>query len=282
MTYQNSTNQNKICMHFMRNRCTRDDCKFIHDKDICKFLYNNGVCRKNSECNFKHEINGVSILKLRTEERKKKRIKNTESFEPDHSVADMRIMVGDSTCYRYNHIHSDNDVVIVPNLFCDIGDQTIYNNILKEVADENLWKLWHGDSHYIADDKQGWKKSSPTFNMVIQKMSQYFNMDVQATRLNWYKNTDEWKPFHHDAAAVKKDKAATQNITVGVSFGVERDVCFQHAKTKTTVTVPLVNGQIYTFGKDVNINWRHGIPQIHPSNKSDKGRISIIAWGWVD
>ena len=26
------------------------------------------------------------------------------------------------------------------------------------------------------------------------------------------------KPYHHDAAAIKEDKARTQNITVGVSF----------------------------------------------------------------
>lgn len=272
---------NKICIHFMNNRCTRDDCKFIHDKDICKFLYNNGFCKKKEKCKYKHEINGVSILKLKSE-KKKKRIKNTESFEPDHSIPDMRIMVGDGKLNVYNYKHNDNDVIIVPDLFCKINDKTIYEKILKEVYDTNLWKLWHGDSHYIADDKQGWKKYSPTFNLIIDKMAKYFNMDVKATRLNWYKNTDEWKPFHHDAAAVKKDKASTQNITVGVSFGYERDVCFQHAKTKTTVTVPLMNGYVYTFGRDVNINWRHGIPQIHPSKKSNKGRISIIAWGWVD
>ena len=31
-------------------------------------------------------------------------------------------------------------------------------------------------------------------------------MDVQATRLNWYRDSSEWKPFHHDAAALKPDK----------------------------------------------------------------------------
>ena len=38
----------------------------------------------------------------------------------------------------------------------------------------------------------------------------------------------------------------------------------------------------FAFGKDVNIDWRHGIPQIPENKKHDKGRISIIAWGWVD
>ena len=25
-------------------------------------------------------------------------------------------------------------------------------------------------------------------------------------RFNWYRDSSEWKPFHHDAAAVKEDK----------------------------------------------------------------------------
>ena len=107
-------------------------------------------------------------------------------------------------------------------------------------------------------------------------------MNVQATRLNWYKDTDDWKPFHHDAAAMKPDKARTQNMTVAVSFGAERDAAFEHAKTKTVISMPQPNGTVYTFGRDVNILWRHGIPQVHPDNYRDEGRISIICWGWMD
>lgn len=83
-----------------------------------------------------------------------------------------------------------------------------------------------------------------------------------ATRLNWYRDSKEWKPFHHDAAAIKPDKAKTQNLTVGVSFGAERDAAFEHAKTKTVMSMPQPNGTIYVFAKDVNIIWRHGILQV--------------------
>ncbi len=105
-------------------------------------------------------------------------------------------------------------------------------------------------------------------------------MDIKATRLNWYQNSDQWKPFHHDAAAVKPHIAKKQNLTVGISFGAERDIAFEHAKTESVVSLPLPNGTVYAFGKDVNIMWKHGIPQIDPSEKNNDGRISIIAWGW--
>ena len=44
-------------------------------------------------------------------------------------------------------------------------------------------------------------------------------MDIKATRLNYYKDSNDWKPYHHDAAAVKKDKALTQNFTVELILG---------------------------------------------------------------
>ena len=34
----------------------------------------------------------------------------------------------------------------------------------------------------------------------------------------------------------------------------------------------------HTFSRDINIEWKHGIPQIHPDNtvSNPEGRISII------
>merc|ERR1719187_1092198 len=119
-------------------------------------------------------------------------------------------------------------------------------------------------THVIADDKANWKRNCPTFSMVIDKMAEYFNMDVKATRFNWYRDSSEWKPFHHDAAAVKPHMARTQNFTCAVSFGAERDAAFEHAETKTVVSMPQANGMVYTFGQDVNIRWRHGILQVPP------------------
>ena len=56
-------------------------------------------------------------------------------------------------------------------------------------------------------------------------------------------------------------------------------------QTKTIISMPQPNGSVYTFGRDVNIIWRHGIPQLPPQKQpetAEKGRISIIAWGWID
>jgi len=39
----------------------------------------------------------------------------------------------------------------------------------------------------------------------------------------------------------------------------------------------LPNGSIYTFGKQVNVDWKHGILQ--ELTLKEGGRISIILWG---
>ena len=50
------------------------------------------------------------------------------------------------------------------------------------MPEEQLWKLWHGDSHVIADDKRNWKQLCPTFTYVVDKMRDYFDMDIKVTR----------------------------------------------------------------------------------------------------
>ena len=221
-----------------------------------------------------------------------RRAKNTTDFEPNHTPPDIRVYCADGTLEKFKNpsnttvpIMNERDVILVTNMFKQEKPNEIYEKLLKEIGDagnpEDIWKTWHGDSHTIANDHSHvkWKEQSPTFNMVIERMAQYFDMDVKATRFNWFKNSSDWKPFHHDAAAVDPKKAETQNFTVGISFGATREIVFQHAKNYTTVAFPLGDAVMYTFGKQINLDWKHGVPQIDPVMKNEEGRISIIAWG---
>lgn len=267
-------NNSQVCKFFIKGNCNHgDNCKYIHDETICKNYYLNGSCNNKNNCKFKHTVTIDS--KINKKHKKKLVKKNTESFEPSYEVPDVKIKVGLQEKYQ------ENDIVLIPNLFCEENDNSIYEKLLSEIKNPSVFKLWHGDTHLIADDKLNWKDDCPTFNMIINKLKETFKMDVKATRFNWYKDTGDWKPYHHDAAAVDPRKAKIQNFTIGVSFGKQRDASFQHAKTRTVLSIPQPNGQVYGFGKSVNINWRHGIPRIPDKDKENKGRISIIAWGYV-
>jgi hypothetical protein len=214
-----------------------------------------------------------------------RKAKNTESFDPSHAPAAMRLVV-DTAAKKMSIKPTVRDLTLHPTLFTQPGDEKLYAKLTAEVeafeSRRDTLKSWHGDSHWIADDSTGWKKHAPTFNMVIERIKAYFSMNVQATRFNWYKDQSEWKPFHHDAAAVKPEMAKKQNFTVGVSFGCTRDAAFEDAETKKVLSLPLTDGSTYCFARDTNILWRHGILQVPPGQQKQEGRISVIAWGWVD
>jgi len=182
------------------------------------------------------------------------------------------------------------DVLLAPHVFDDFAPGELYEQLVKElnscgIAPEKLLKMWHGNdkiegTHLIADDKTRWKENCPTFQLVIDRIRKFFNMDIQATRFNWYKDTSQWKPFHHDKNFIDPKVSNIQNFTVAVSFGVTKDAAFEHAKTKTVISIPQPDSTVYSFTNDTNGIWRHGILQ--DKNPQELGRISIIAWGWID
>jgi hypothetical protein len=267
-----------ICKFFAQGRCTHgDSCKFAHIQNsnlkTDPGAHNPNPKSKNSKPRFR------KLVKV-----------NTETFEPWYEPPHMQVQVLNPN--KPNPGLTESDVFILPGLF-DESDGSIYLKLLDEIEStgqdlNELWKPWHGDTHLIADDHLQWKKSCPVFNSIVKQISDYFQMDVKATRFNLYEDLRDYKPMHFDAAAIDPKKAQTQNLTVGVSFGYTRSIEFEHAVTRSRVSFPLPNGTIYGFGKQVNIDWRHGIPPIRPETielvessipKNQTGRISIILWG---
>lgn len=262
---------NKLCKFYLDNKCIKDNCRFIHSQELPQQ-------RKN-------KINRHASLKNK---------KNTECFEPMNRPVDLRIVYDLNNAYLETKL-TDRDLLLVPNIFKGFPKFEIYNQLVEEITKcelekKDLLKLWHGNdkidgTHYIADDKLNWKQYCPTFNWVLDNLVQYFNVDIKATRFNWYKDTNQWKPFHFDAAAFDPKKSKTQNITIALSFGCTRYTALEFDSKnsnnqKTTISIPIADGEIYAFTNTINSTWRHGILQ--EKNFKDEGRISIIIWGWID
>jgi alkylated DNA repair dioxygenase AlkB len=259
----------------VNNKCNSENCKFAHIDNICRNYFFGNCEREN--CKFNHGFKlGDQVKKLNNnisnnnnKIKHRNKIKNTESFEPDYCEPDMRIVFNQP-------INSGNQVAIIDN--CTFWSDTI-TRLLNEIS-KDVYKPWHGDNHLIADDTLKWKEKSPTFKHIIDSLCRYFNMSISATRLNYYENGEDWKPYHHDAAALKPEKAKTQNITIGLSLGLTREISFQHAEKRTTINFPLEDGVIYAFGNKINIDFRHGIPQLKEKNLVNEPRLSIIIWGY--
>jgi hypothetical protein len=254
-------------------------------KDVCRFYLHN-KCKKGDECAFKH----IDLKSLKKTKNKTK--KNTESFEPiNNSVADIRIVYHNKNEDILNLNLTPKDLLIVNNLFSDFHSGEIYNKLMNEIntcgIDINtLLKLWHGNdkiegTHFIADDKLFWKDKCPTFNMVLSRIKTYFNMNIKSSRFNLYTNTHQWKALHFDASAIKPYIAKMQNYTLAVSFGVTREIILERdTKDKTKIALPIGDGVVYGFTHEINCTWRHGVLQ--DIEKKEEGRISIIAWGWMN
>ncbi len=100
------------------------------------------------------------------------RPKNTENFEPLNRPVDMRI-VFDLHPEKLQTKLTSRDVLMVPNLFSDFQPGEVYQKLVQEIEDcgvpqSRLLKLWHGDSHLIADDHTNWKEKAPTFKVLYR------------------------------------------------------------------------------------------------------------------
>ncbi len=103
-----------------------------------------------------------------------------------------------------NHIENPT-VVMVPELFGPESNWDLYYKLVEEMRSlqkENKpgseWISWHEGAHLISKNPQG----SPTFEMVINRLCEYFKIEKKSigTRFNWYRDSSDWKPFHHDSA----------------------------------------------------------------------------------
>eukprot|EP01036_Dinobryon_divergens_P024917 gene24917-33410_t len=211
--------------------------------------------------------------------------RNTESFDPKSTIVrpdeipliskeDLAISEGiclDVEVYNRGPLRHD-DVVIVPDFFCREDDWDIYYRLIDEMRHSQ-------GAHLISQNPSG----SPTFAAIQSRISQYFGINNKkvGTRFNWYRDASDWKPFHHDSAAFNQSRAQNQNITVGVSFGATRELAFLHAATGNKIYFPQTNGMMFSFGRDVNISWKHGINALSAEEQrlDPRGRISIVLWG---
>jgi hypothetical protein len=177
---------------------------------------------------------------------------------------------------------NEKDIVILkglfdnkPSLFKDLCEQ------LKGVKEE-VFQLWHNDCHRIANDRANWRDRVPIFEETIEQMKNYFGVDVQATRLNTFKDTD-FKYYHRDRAAFHEETALKQNFTICLNLGAERTIAFRNVKTKTIISVPLKNGDVYCFAKKINEEWEHAVLKEQRNHvleeRLDITRISVVIWG---
>jgi hypothetical protein len=161
--------------------------------------------------------------------------------------------------------------IYLPNFIALTNDFSLFNQIMSEININNTI-TW--SKHYKIENPD----FSETFNMLVKKISAHFKMEILATRLNYYKDNNSWKPFHHDSHAYSNGKK--ENFTIGISLGASRKLSFKHVKTNYKFDFPQNNGDVFAFDDVINKDFMHGIPKNNNNNSLMTDRISIIVWGF--
>ena len=128
------------------------------------------------------------------------------------------------------------DCVYLTKFFCEPTDFSDLSDLTKDLenaaSDEGMIN-W---SKHLRHENPDF---SPTFQRILQRMAAYFDVDVYASRLNFYRDGTDWKPFHHDSHAYG-GREQREDFTMGASFGAPRELVFLHEASGANFKFPQV------------------------------------------
>ena len=179
---------------------------------------------------------------------------------------DLRNTLGGNCVYLPHFIASDTDLSLFQAL-----ERELFKHEGK--SEESIVK-W--SKHLKHENPQ----FSETFQNVVETLADYFDVDIFATRLNYYPDGTQWKPYHRDSHAYAKNHANDpkhkEDFTIGISFGAQRHLAFLHEQSQVKFLFPQNNGDCFAFSSEVNDKFLHGVPKAVDTTGK---RFSIIAWG---
>ncbi|CEL93965.1 unnamed protein product [Vitrella brassicaformis CCMP3155] len=186
-----------------------------------------------------------------------------------------QFLMCDSTSFMDFSRALEGGSLYLPSFFGDAGDlfEQLSEDVVSHAEGEGGLVSW--SQHLKLEDPD----FSRAFQSVLQRLSDYFDLEVYASRLNFYRCGSDWKPYHHDSHAYSKDRGHVQkeDFTVGASFGASRELAFKHKPSGSVFSFPQQSGDIFAFNSLVNERFKHGVPKV---DKDKAGpRISVIAWG---
>lgn len=169
----------------------------------------------------------------------------------------------------------NNGCIYYQNFMCKKNDYKIFNSLKNELGINQ-----EGMDNCFIDWSKHKKHPNPcishTYQNIIEDLINFFDIEILETRLNYYKDGKDWKPYHQDRNAFSNRYG---NYTIGVSFGFKRDLSFRYLENNDIkFNFPQGNGDLFAFNSQTNKLFEHGVP-IKKGNTYE--RISIILWGII-
>ena len=170
------------------------------------------------------------------------------------------------------------NAVYIERFHCEENDYETLERLASDL-DRNAKEEEEGMINWSKHLKQENPEFSETFRTIVERMAEYFDVDVFATRLNFYRDGSDWKPYHHDSHAFGAN-GHKEDFTMGASFGAPRALSFLHEPSASSFEFPQKNGDVFAFSSEVNAAMKHGVPQLSGQEQFENNpRFSVIAWG---
>ena len=171
------------------------------------------------------------------------------------------------------------NAVYIERFHCEENDyqtlERLANDLDRNAKEEEEEGMINWSKHL----KQENPEFSETFRTIVERMAEYFDVDVFATRLNFYRDGSDWKPYHHDSHAFGAN-GHKEDFTMGASFGAPRALSFLREPSASSFEFPQKNGDVFAFSSEVNAAMKHGVPQLSGQEQFENNpRFSVIAWG---
>jgi len=179
--------------------------------------------------------------------------------------------------------YGPEDCFFLPAFACAHDDFSLARRLREELPEGKDFGDWHGARHHalhVGGDEarqtnracipQAWQET-------VRRLEEAFDMTAAAIRLNLYRSTADYKPMHQDRG---RDDEGVPQVSVGVSFGITRELVFQHIQTGLTMSFPQRNGDVFVFTPEVNNVFTHGVAKTRSVPPEGDGiRLSFVIWG---
>jgi hypothetical protein len=150
--------------------------------------------------------------------------------KPNQVLKFAREMMRSTSAQIDGSLHNDFQLLLTGHAFylteflCEEKDFTLLEQLALDLKNNEASSMIKWSKHQKYEDPT----FSKTFNSIVARLSEYFDLEVLATRLNFYADNSSYKPFHHDSHAYSN--GMKEDLTVGVSLGATRALVFRHGE----------------------------------------------------
>eukprot|EP00929_Paragymnodinium_shiwhaense_P102723 TRINITY_DN65946_c0_g1_i1.p1 TRINITY_DN65946_c0_g1~~TRINITY_DN65946_c0_g1_i1.p1 ORF type:complete len:367 (+),score=63.07 TRINITY_DN65946_c0_g1_i1:78-1178(+) len=176
----------------------------------------------------------------------------------------------------------EGNVVYWPGCVCRTEDHSLFRAMYEELSP---WEASpYKRSRHPACVEESKLLTSPTYRHVVAVLRELIGLEVGYSIVNLYADGSDWTEYHRDNYKGGGNRVAgsneemPHNVTVGASFGDQRELRFRHLDTEVEFSFPQLNGDVFAFTEPVNSAFQHCIPRL-ASAASAGPRISVILWG---